>query len=92
MNYLRGYLVDGSDVETQLDFRRQFGWEMFYNTLDEDEEARDVEVRRLRARTGGLGDHELVAAPKYCGNGLQRRTNGGGSIRHIRSSYAPTPA
>ena len=51
---------------------------MVDNTLDEEEESNGVEGRRLRARRGTLGDHELVTTPKYCGNGLQRRTNGGG--------------
>ena len=39
-----------------------------------------------------MGDHELVIAQKYCGNGLRRGTNGGGSSRHIRNSYAPNPS
>ena len=34
-NYLWEYLVDRVDVEPQLDFRRQLGWEMVENTLDE---------------------------------------------------------
>ena len=34
--YLRGYLVDGVNVETQLGFRWQFGWQMIENTLDEE--------------------------------------------------------
>ena len=38
-NYLRGYLVDGVDVEPQLDFRRQLGCEMVENTLYEETEA-----------------------------------------------------
>ena len=39
VNYLWGYLVNGVDVETQLDFRRQFLWEMVDNTLDEETES-----------------------------------------------------
>ena len=38
-NYLRVYLVDGVDMEPQLDFRRQFGWDMFDNTIYEETEA-----------------------------------------------------
>ena len=66
----------------QLDFRRQFGWEMVENTV--------VYRRRLRARRGTLGDHELMTAPKYCGNGLLMRINGGGSRSPTRSRYATT--
>ena len=36
--------------------------------------------------------HELVMDPKYCENFLHWRTNGVGSSRNIRSSYATTPA
>ena len=36
MNYLRGYLVDGVDVEPWLYFQRQLGWEMVENALDEE--------------------------------------------------------
>ena len=42
-NYLRGYLVNGVDVEPQLDFRRQLGWEMVDNTLDEETEAGGID-------------------------------------------------
>ena len=70
VNYLQGYLVDRVDVEPQSDFRRQLGWEMVENTLDEETEAGGVDGRRLRARKGALGDHELVAAPTYCGKWL----------------------
>ena len=35
-NYLRGYLFDGVDVEPQLYFRLQLGWEIVENTIDED--------------------------------------------------------
>ena len=65
-NYLRGYLVDGVDVEPQLDFRRQLGWYMVDNTLDEDTEAGGFDWRLMKSRRGTLGDHELVTAPKYC--------------------------
>ena len=40
---------------------------MVENTLDEETEAGGVDGRRMRARRGALGDHELVIAPKYCG-------------------------
>ena len=63
MNYLRGYLVDWADVDPQLDSRHQLGWDVVENALDEEEEASRVEE-------GALGDHELVAAPKYCGKWL----------------------
>ena len=65
-NYLQGYLVDGVNVEPQLDFWCQLVWEMVENTTNEETEARYVDVRRLRARKGTLGDHEIVIAPKYC--------------------------
>ena len=69
-SYLRGYLVDGVDVEIQLDFWRQLGWEMVENTLDGETEAREVNGRWLRVRRGTLEDHELLTAPKYCGKFL----------------------
>ena len=33
-----------------------------------------------------------MTAPNILENGLKRRTNGGGSSSHVRSSYVPTPA
>ena len=56
------------DVEPQLDFWSQLGWEMDENTLDEETEAGGAGGRQLRR--GTLGDHELVTAPKYCGKWL----------------------
>ena len=50
-----------------MDFWRQLGWDMVENTLDKVTEAWGVEGRRLRARRGAFGDHELVTAPKYYG-------------------------
>ena len=35
LNYLRGYLFDGADIEPQLGFWLQLGWEMVNNTLYE---------------------------------------------------------
>ena len=69
-NYLRGHLVNGVDVEPQLDFKRQLGCEMVEKKLDEETEAGGVNGRRLRERRGYLGDHELVTYPKYCGKWL----------------------
>ena len=69
-NYLWGYLIGGFDVDPQLYFRRQLGWEMVENTLDEETEAGGVGGRWLRSRRETLGDHELVTAPKYCGKCL----------------------
>ena len=43
---------------------------MVENTFDEDTEAGGVDIRRLIARRGTLGEHELVTAPKYCGKWL----------------------
>ena len=39
---------------------------------------------------GALGDHDLVKAPKYCGNGFLMRINGGGSGSPTRIRYATT--
>ena len=91
-NYLQGYLVDRVYVEHQLDFLCQLGLEMVENTLYEEKEAGGVDGRRLRARRGTLGDHELVTAPKYFRNGLLIRINGGESSRPTRSRYATTKA
>ena len=63
---------------------------MVENKIDEYTEAGGVDVIRLISRRGALGDHELVTAPKYCGNGLLMIINGGGSSRPTRSRYAPT--
>ena len=89
-NYLQGYLVDEVDVEPQLNFWRQLGWEMVENTFDEDTEAGGVDGIRPRLRRGGLGDHELVTAPKYYVNVLLMRINGGGPSSPTRSRYATT--
>ena len=43
---------------------------MVENTLDEETEAGGDDGIRMIARRGGLGYHELVAAPKYCGKWL----------------------
>ena len=43
---------------------------MINSTLDKEGEAIRVKGIRLRARRGGLGDHELVMDPKYCGKWL----------------------
>ena len=56
-NYPWGCLVYRVDVEPQLDFWRQLGWDMVENTLDEETEAGGVDGRRLVARKGILGDH-----------------------------------
>ena len=66
-NYIREYLVDGVDVEPQLDFQRQLGWGMVGEKLDEETEAGGVDRRRLRARRGTLRYYELVTDPTYCG-------------------------
>ena len=57
-------------MEPQLDFRRQFGWDIFDNTIYEETEAGGVDVIQLRSRRGYLLYHELVTAPKYCGEWL----------------------
>ena len=57
-------------MDPQFYFWRHLGWEMVDNTLDEETEAGGVDVRRLVARIGTLGDHELVTDPKYCGKWL----------------------
>ena len=49
-NYLRGHLVDGAYVKPMLEFLRQLGFDMVGNNLDEKEEARGVQGRRLRER------------------------------------------
>ena len=49
-----------------------------------------VDGRLMRARRGTLGDHELVIAPKYCGNVLLMRINGGGSGIPTRCRHATT--
>ena len=69
-NYLQGYLVDRADVDPQLDFRHQLGWEMVDKRLDEETESGGFDRRRKIARRGNLGDHELMTAPKYCGKWL----------------------
>ena len=46
------------------------GWEMFENTLVEEEEGRGVERRRLRERRGISGDHKLLTTTKCFGYGL----------------------
>ena len=51
-NYLRGYLVNGVDVDTQLDLRRQLGWKMVEKKLGEDTETLGVDARRLRQGVG----------------------------------------
>ena len=56
------------DVEPQLDFRSQLVWEIFENTLFEEIDSGEVDGRQTRARRGALGDHDIVTAPKYCGN------------------------
>ena len=89
-NYLWRYLANGVDVEPQLDSWRQLGWEMVENTFDEDTEAGGVDGIRPRLRRGGLGDHELVTAPKYYVNVLLMRINGGGPSSPTRSRYATT--
>ena len=48
-----GYLVNEVDVEPQLDFRHQLGWEMVDNTLDEDTEYGGADGRWLEKRRGG---------------------------------------
>ena len=63
---------------------------MVENTLDKVTEAWGVEGRRLRARRGAFGDHELVTAPKYYGKLLVDKNNGRGSSSHTRSKYANT--
>ena len=91
-NYLWGYLVDGVDVEPQLNFLHQLRWEMVENILYEQTESGGVDGRRLRSRRGVLGDYEPVTDPKYCENGLLMRINGGGSLSPTRSRYATTEA
>ena len=61
-----GYLVDGVDVEPQLDFWHQLGWEIVENIHDEETEAGKVYEGRMRERRETLGDHELVKYSKYC--------------------------
>ena len=56
---------------------------MVENTLDEETEAGGVHRRRLRARRGNLGDHELVTAPKYCGKRLVDENK----WRRVKQSY-----
>ena len=58
------------DVEPQLGFWCQLGWDVVENTLDEEIEAGGVDGRQPRAMRGALGDHEIVTAPKYCGKWL----------------------
>ena len=66
VNYLRGYLVDGVDVEPQFGFWCQLGWTMVENTLYEQErDSKDYGIR-IREKRGSSGDHELMTAPKYC--------------------------
>ena len=62
-----GYLVDIVDVDPHLDFWCQLGWEMVENTLEDEIDSGGIDRRRLLSRSGTLGDHELVTAPKYCG-------------------------
>ena len=54
----------------ELNFQRHLGWYMVKNTLYEETEAGGVDGRQLRERRRTLRYHELVTAPKYCGNGL----------------------
>ena len=79
-------------MEPQLDFRRQLEWEMVENALDENTEDVGVDGRRIIVRRGGLGYHEIVTAPTYCGNGLLMRINSGGSIRPTIIRYATAEA
>ena len=53
-------------MEPQLGFWSQLVWEMVENTLDEEIEAGGVYERIMRARRGGLRDHDLVTSTKYC--------------------------
>ena len=91
-NPIRGYLVDGIDADPQLDFWRQLAWKIVDKKLEEETEAGGADGRRLITRRGTLGDHEIVTASKYCGNGLLMRINGGGSSCPTRSKYATTEA
>ena len=43
---------------------------MVKNTLYEETEAGEVDGRRLIARRGDLGGHDIVKYPKYCGKWL----------------------
>ena len=77
-------------MEPQLDFRRQLGWEMVENTLDEETKYGGVDGRQLRARRGTLEYHELVTDPKMVESGLLARINGGGPRNPTRSRYTTT--
>ena len=83
-------MVDVVYLDPQLDFWSQLVWLMVDNTLDEDTEDVGVDGRWMRAKRGALGDHDLVKAPKYCGNGFLMRINGGGSGSPTRIRYATT--
>ena len=70
-------------MDPNLDFWCQLVWEMSDNTLDEDTVSGGVDGRRMRARRGTLGYHELVTAPTYGGKWIVDKNK----LKRVKQPY-----
>ena len=83
MSYLWGYLINGADIEPQLDFWHKLVLDMADNTLDENEEASRVKGRRIISRTGTSRGRELVTATRHCRKRLEEEKK----WRRVKQTY-----